>query len=96
MPRQRDCEPLRFPAQRVLRQHVDGVLHRVREDDLRVVTGSVRGIEITAQPHGHVEFLERVRGAVAQDLEHAHAGLAVLVVDQFRAHRFLFTGCPVQ
>ena len=96
MPCQRHGEPLGLLAEQVFRQHVHGVLHRVGEDHPGVVARGVRRVEVAAQPHGHFEFLERVRRAIAQDLEHAHARFAVLMVDQFCAHGFLFAGCPAR
>jgi hypothetical protein len=55
----------------------DGVLLRVRRQDVGVVAGQVRGVEVAGKRDAHVEVGQLVRGLAAVDPYQADLGLAV-------------------
>ncbi len=83
MSTQRQTEFLRFRAEFLFRQNVDRVLHRVRRHDEPVVGFGEGRIEIALQHDLHFDFLDGMPRAVAENFQHAHPRLAVVVLDQF-------------
>src|SRR4051812_7083293 len=82
MLRHRESEALDFFSEMFLREHVDGVLDRVRRDDLAVIRGGVSSGEIASEQRGDIDFLDRVLRSIAQDFHYAHARFAVSIRDQ--------------
>jgi hypothetical protein len=82
---EREAEAFDFFAEMLLRQHVDRVLDRVGRDDFAVVRIGVGAGKIAGQKRRDIHFFDRVRRAVAQNLQHPDASLAVAIFEQLHA-----------
>ena len=73
-------------ADAVPREREDGVLLRVRRQDVGVVAGRVGGGEVAAQARADIEVDEGVPRGRAVDRDHADLGLSVLVRPEHDRH----------
>src|SRR5262245_53022065 len=85
-------ESLRLSDIELCGERVDGVLHRVRREDVTVVAGDVSRFEMSLEPSGNRVIANGVARAVALDLHQSDSRLAVSVASKERSHRVSFRG----